>query len=96
MTQLKDGGPAFPQILPVMAEHASIAGALERVGEQYVKGASLWDYYAAHALVAFGNDAGKVIGGTTCTFTDVAHDVANMADAMLAERNKRFGGNNGK
>lgn len=52
-------------------------------------GMSLWDYYAAHALAGLCSPN----NGDICWPPNGAAEVASLvADVMLAERAKRFGG----
>ena len=68
-----DGGPAFPC---ENREPAAIS-----------TGMSLWDFYAAAALIGIiGGDESQQLESL-----DVAEESANFADAMIVERNKRRG-----
>lgn len=51
-------------------------------GDWIFTGMTLWDYYCGDALrYCRGGDYGS--------FADLAHDCANIADAMIAERRAR-------
>lgn len=77
-----DGGSAFPE---------SYKGA-DRPHEGIGGGMTLWDYFAAHAATAFSSeDLNLWAGGEPSPPKVVARIAAEFADAMIAERKKRFG-----
>ena len=74
---MNDGGPAFPR-------HYGTASNADRVEQLWHSGMSLRDYFAAAALTGF------------CSRADflaqlAVDDAYAVADAMLIERNRRFG-----
>ena len=77
-----DGGPAFPET----TEHT-------RVGFHATVGMTLRDYFAAAALQGLLSDhitimaASKTKGAIGC-WQQLAKDAINIADAMIAEREK--------
>lgn len=91
--QVDDGGPAFPEI---GSRGKAVSG----------EGMSLWDYFAAHAPEHVTNQDGTVAEARKALgladdiqyaydphyYQLVAMRAAKYADAMLAERKKRFGG----
>ena len=92
MNDDKTGGPAFPQ-------PAGEAGC-HRCGYDYPTtgdpGMTLWDYYAGKALTGF---VSGVIANPNYMpraappeemYRHYAADAAGCADAMIAERNKRW------
>ena len=84
-----DGGPAFPLQTTV----ASGLGGTIRLQEWQQEGMTMWDYYAAHALTgAMKNKWTFTNKGKELESTVPEHFalVAGMiADAMIAEREKR-------
>ena len=76
MTDLKDGGPAFPQSETLYEDGAELARTA-------YGGMSLRDWFAGQGIRArWGN-------GTAMTPEDAAQMAYQLADAMLAEREKR-------
>ena len=63
MNKFDDGGAAYP-----------VAGDVT-----FNEGMTLWDYFAAHALMGYCAD-----------YPECAKFAANAADAMIAERKKRM------
>ena len=74
------GGPAFPQTI------STLDGVPTFPAEYGVAGATLWDYYAAAALP----ECLYTIDGVTRLAVEAADRAGEIADAMLAERNKRM------
>ena len=82
MSEINNGGPAFPQKEPLSNDW---------------HGMSLRDYFAAKAMNAvLANNGGDVQANSecgwslcNCTFSDVAEFSYQVADAMLAERGKQ-------
>ncbi len=80
-----DGGPAFP------ASVAEIQGIATHSGEFALAGMSLRDYFAAKAMTALIDvESTADLGQGRCTFDHsvVAREAYQIADAMLAEREK--------
>ncbi len=75
-----DGGPAFPNIMEIKQSPDGCDGAWPEI----IGGATLWDYFAAHALLGLVNNPDSKIS------FDV-QNAAMIADAMIAERKKRMG-----
>ncbi len=74
---MEDGGPAFPTTLQVNA-----FGTIEQEAHD---GMSLRDWFAGQAL------AGLLPTDTTHTNADLAQAAYNLADAMLAARERKGG-----
>ena len=70
-----DGGPAFP------TEQGHCPDGLWN--QTFDPGMTLWDHYAAAAYVCCRSDLQSPEA--------VAEHCGNLADAMIAERKKRFG-----
>ena len=85
MSEIDNGGPAFP-----------IPGDVGNL-EDWKHGMSLRDYFAAKAMNAvLANNGGAVQANSACgwslcncTFSDVAEFSYQVADAMLAERERQ-------
>jgi hypothetical protein len=75
MTQIKDGGPAFP---------------LQSIGPDFAPGyagMTLRDYFAAQALhIAWSAYNEGYTGQTECVDQSIAHHAYMIADAMLKAR----------
>ena len=74
----KTGGPAFPSKCIVYNEGVKCT--------DYIFGMTLWDWYAAHALDSI------LSGDLSCdrTIKDMILSAADIVDAILKERDKRF------
>jgi hypothetical protein len=82
-----DGGPAFPT---QMFEHPAHS-KLENSAEYGYGGMTLRDYFAAVALGAIVSQAAIVTSkatGGSATASEIANGAYELADAMLAERQK--------
>ena len=100
----RDGGPAFPTDAPmVFVRTATESGkdALEEAVRESRRdfdytGISLRDYFAARDMAthppAANGIVGKIVGwlwyGPAISYEEAAEDAYDMADAMLAEREK--------
>ncbi len=71
----KDGGPAFPCDLS---------------DGKTPQGATLWDYFAAHAPFKLGDFPSKLGASKEDRLQEIARWNANYADTLIAERTKRF------
>lgn len=80
-TERNDGGPAFPG-KPPMAR-IDEGGRVELLGGD---GMSLRDWFAGQALT--GQCAASLLDGKEATAVERAKRMYQMADAMLAEREK--------
>ena len=78
---MKDGGPAFPQIV------AEIHGQATHSSDFGMPGMSLRDWFAGQAMAAM---ISKPLSGSVAieVFTATAESAYRFADAMLAERDK--------
>lgn len=77
MNERRDGGPIFPA---VDGEH------------EFHPGLTIWDYYAGQALAGLATlfaDPSTEGATTEQVCTTNAEIAANMADAMMAERERR-------
>lgn len=84
MTQIKDGGPAFP--LPY--EHTEVVTRMQQLGEisteqllectKQLRGISVRDYFAAKAMQNYMGD--------DCTPDAIGKAAYEMSDAMLRSR----------
>lgn len=82
-----DGGPAFPHTIT-----ESVRGDRHFPYDYGLGGATVWDYYAARAPVSpIGTESGDAIISFTQTPESAAEEAADYADAMIAQRAKRFG-----
>lgn len=80
MSDIKNGGPAFPAPEAVFDVAVAQMRGVQRLGS--LQGMSLRDYFAAAAMQGLVVRIGK-------HDTDlIAHDAYVMADAMLAARDK--------
>lgn len=68
-----------------MTKHDDGGPAFPSSGFELHHGMTLWDYFAAHALVGYWAD------GRGGTYAGAAEFAADSADAMIAERKKRMG-----
>ena len=75
-TKKDDGGPAFPC-------DYDMSGFVNTE-----KGMTLWDYFAAHALMT--NVILSWRDPNSITMDGIVKDASNIADAMIEERKKRF------
>lgn len=96
MTQIKDGGPAFPQDY----KHTEVVTRMQQLGEisteqlqectRQLRGVSVRDYFAGKALPAIYADCMTLFEKEGCPGPDwrdgVAKDAYLMADAMLRAR----------
>ena len=83
MSNDKMGGPVYPTTHAVERLHNGTDL------HQVINGMTLWDYYAAAALP----ECLYTIDGTIKSAVEAASRAGEMADAMLAERNKRMENN---
>jgi hypothetical protein len=77
-----DGGPAFPQL-----EVEAVAG--REIVTTSKGGMSIWDEYAKAAITGYLAWSPPTDGGTRLKPETVAEYAADIADAMIAEREKR-------
>lgn len=95
MTQIKDGGPAFPQDY----KHTEVVTRMQQLGEmsaetllectKQLRGMSIRDYLAAKALpVAWSAYDNGYTGQPECVEQSIAHHAYQIADAMLRARSK--------
>ena len=82
MSDIKNGGPAFPS-----GEAYSANGVISRKGPLY-EGMTMRDYFAAHAMQGFIRGARGMYGDVIDTDENIAKSAYKMADAMIAEREK--------
>lgn len=82
MSQAKDGGPAFPQS---EEQYALTPGHAVKVTQG---GLSVRDFFAASALMGMMGNFGKL----DSSYEQIAGHAYCVADALLAERAKREGG----
>ena len=75
MEALNDGGSAFP--------HKQVHGDPESWWAEYVPGMSLRDWFAGQAVHGLMIDR-----PLECPFSDVAAQAYEVADAMIAERER--------
>ena len=90
-----NGGPAFPRSGADWKATNTLGGVVidsESRWSDHQDGMSLWDYYAAHALQAIVGSSGNPILmeelAMFCKHSAVG--AFDLADAMIAEREKRF------
>jgi len=76
------GGPAYP----IADSSDELRSGF--VSHSVIEGATLWDYYAAAALACVDFLGGRDIDEAPIA----AGEAADIADAMLSERRRRFGG----
>lgn len=87
--EIKDGGPAFPCIRPVMQPSDRVKGALEMVGEKMHDGLTIRDYFAGQALIGIlSGKYGEVQDSLSDkSYKDAVAKVAyEFSDAMLTSR----------
>lgn len=93
-----NGGPAFPDVEQFAILRSTLTPAQEPIKEivyQRCRGMSLRDYFAAAALSAIvsGWYAGKRVGTSLGDHEGIADCAYQLADAMIAERDKMEQGN---
>jgi len=79
-----DGGAAFPRPASEFTKDGTLQDGNDAIPAQ--KGMTLRDYFAAKAMpfmLQFDN-----VDGKTATFEEIARESYQLADAMLAEREK--------
>ena len=81
-TKHDDGGPAFPG---TRVEIDNMTGKVSALDFSKPAGMTLWDHYAAAALTGMLADS-----NLTGNHSEFARQSGETADAMLAERNKRW------
>jgi hypothetical protein len=83
---MKDGGPAFPEIKISDQVQMTDGKILLPVIEGFRSGMSLRDYFAAAALAGILSNRAASLGPIDSS--DFAKDAYQVADDMLAEREK--------
>lgn len=86
MTQIKDGGPAFPQLEVISCERDGHGDLIEPF-TSVVGGITLHDWYAGQALI--GLLSGQYAGSSKYNFSEVPTEAHSIADAMIAAREGR-------
>ena len=86
--KIDDGGAAFPGAYSYRYCDKGPGDYKEET--VYYAGMTLWDFFAAHALV--GAMASETKENHFSDNEDRANHAFDVANAMLAERKKRFGG----
>lgn len=79
MSKFDNGGPAFAG-MHYQKDTRIPAG--DKTITVYHQGASLWDFYAAHAMTG-------MLSRKVNSFGDMAEAAGNAADVMIAEKRKR-------
>ena len=82
----KTGGPAFPMMHKWRADSYGAAANTGYEVEEYYAGMTLRDYFAAKAMQ--GALAGLSTRGEVLSYTELAGFSYEVADAMIAEREK--------
>lgn len=80
---IDDGGPAFP-VLTTTKQDGTICGLQTGNRDGWEMGMTLRDYFAAAAL-----NQRKALSFGSYYANDAAREAYEIADAMLAERNKK-------
>ena len=96
MSEIKDGGPAFPQpgysMYQIEGEHVRLSGQND-YGQPPIAGLTMRDYFAAKAMEAIVVNYIKVgpgwIPNDGHAMSDIAKNSYEIADAMLKERERR-------
>jgi len=92
MSEIKDGGPAFPQpgysMYQIEGEHVRLSGQND-YGQPPIAGLTMRDYFAAKALNGMLNQWHRSGIGYVDCMDVLATNAYQVADAMLKERERR-------
>jgi hypothetical protein len=81
--KMRDGGPAFPMLLPQRAENGMV------VENKIIPGLTIRDYFAAKAMQSLIIKGPSWVAGDGSEYRSaVARQSYEQADAMITEKNK--------